>query len=94
LKPILVNLLLAVQTHNVVKITDKQFVLAYLDTLELLQLVDRNVSQALNALRMKLAIIRSVLILVQEHAASMQTAKFEIIIQFAAVLQDIQAIRS
>jgi hypothetical protein len=73
---------------------DKLFVLVFLDTLELHQHADQNVSLVLNVLRMKLVTIRNVLTLVLAHVVSMQTVKYETIIQFVVVLQDIWEILS
>lgn len=72
----------------------KPFVLVFLVTLGLHQLVDQNVSLALNALKMKLVTIKNVWILVLVPVESMQTVKLEIITQYALALKDIQEILS
>jgi hypothetical protein len=58
-----------------VKSIDKLFALAYQDILEVLQLADPNVSQAMNVLRMKHVAIKNVEILVPEHVALMRDVK-------------------
>jgi hypothetical protein len=94
LKPILANLRLVVPTLNVDKSMAKLFVLVFLDTLELLQLVDLNASQVVNVPRTRPVTIKSVLTLVQAHVESMQTAKSEIITPFVLACKDTQAILS
>ena len=81
-------------TLNVVKSMVKQFVHVFLDTLEHLPLVDLNVSQIQNVLRMKLATTRNVLTLAQAHVESRQIVKLEITIPFVHAHKDIQEILS
>lgn len=57
-------------------------------------LVDQNVSQALNVLKMKLATTKNVLIHVLVHAVSMQNVKLEIIVQSVLAHKAIQVIHS
>lgn len=90
----LVNLHLVARTHNVDKTMVKLFVLVFLDSLELHQHADQNVSLALNVLKTKLAITKNVLTRVQEPVVSMQIVKSEITIPFVLALQDTLAILS
>jgi hypothetical protein len=71
-----------VQIPNVVKSMDKQYALASLDILVLPLLADLNVSQALNVLKMRLAITKNVSIHVLEHVELTQNVKSGIIIQY------------
>jgi hypothetical protein len=64
----------------------KRSALVFLDILELLLLVDQNVSLAQSAPKTKLATTKNVLILVLEHVASMPTVKSEITTPFVLVL--------
>lgn len=73
---------------------DRQFVHVCQDTLDLLLLVDLNVSQAMNVHKTRLATIRNASTLAQELAELMQNVKSEITIQSAVVLHATQATRS
>jgi hypothetical protein len=72
----------------------RQFVLAYLVTLELLQLVDLNVLRTTSVLKMKLAVTKNAAILVLEHVESMPNVKLSITIQSAVAHRDILVILS
>lgn len=72
----------------------KQFVLVYLDILELLLHVDQNASLALNVLKTRHVTIKNALIHVLEHVESMPIVKLETTTQFVHVLPDILVILS
>lgn len=82
------------QILNVVKSIVKRFVLVFLGTLELPLLVDRNVLLVQNALKMKHATTKNVLIHVRELVESMQIVKLETTILFVPAHQDTLVILS
>jgi hypothetical protein len=64
------------------------FVLVFLDTLELHRVVDLNALSAQNVLRTKHALVKNVLIHVQERVDTMLDVKLSIIVQSAVALLD------
>jgi hypothetical protein len=92
LKPIPVNHRHVDQILNVAKSMDKQSVHVFLDTLEDLRHVDRNVLPVRSALKTKLATTKNVLTLALEPVVLMQNAKSETTVQSVLVHQAIQAI--
>lgn len=81
-----------VQIVNVVKLTAKLFALVYKVSLVALQHVDQNVSSAPIVHKMKLARIKNVVTLAQEHVASVPNVALLITTQYAVVLLAIQVI--
>lgn len=82
---ILVNHLLADLTVSAGRVTDKQFVLVFLNMWVLLQTVVQSVQSAQNVLKTKLVLTKSVKTLVQELVALTLNVLLSITVQYAFV---------